>query len=145
MPLTRWMKFFWVHAGCMGFIPIGFTLPVTWWRHQMETLSALLVLCERNPSVTGRLPSQKPVTRSFDVFFDLRLNKRLSKQLSAVDLRRHCAHYVVTVMTWTMVSTRLAVEQTITPKHKHDMTLFEKYIFRPTRTYSHNYYDVRSN
>ena len=25
-------------------------------------------------------PSQRPVTRSFDVFFDLRLNKRLSKQ-----------------------------------------------------------------
>ena len=25
-------------------------------------------------------PAQRPVTRSFDVFFDLRLNKRLSKQ-----------------------------------------------------------------
>ena len=31
-------------------------------------------------AVTGELPSQKPVTRSFDVFFDLCLNKRLSKQ-----------------------------------------------------------------
>ena len=30
--------------------------------------------------VTGELPSQMPVTRSFDVFFDLRLNIRLSKQ-----------------------------------------------------------------
>ena len=28
----------------------------------------------------GEFPSQRPVTRSFDVFFDLRLNKRLSKQ-----------------------------------------------------------------
>ena len=27
-----------------------------------------------------RSPTQRPVTRSFDVFFDLRLNKRLSKQ-----------------------------------------------------------------
>ena len=26
------------------------------------------------------VPTQRPVTRSFDVFFDLRLNKRLSKQ-----------------------------------------------------------------
>ena len=26
------------------------------------------------------IPAQRPVTRSFDVFFDLRLNKRLSKQ-----------------------------------------------------------------
>ena len=30
---------------------------------------------------TGEFPSQRPVTRSFDVFFDLRLNNRLSKQL----------------------------------------------------------------
>ena len=28
----------------------------------------------------GEFPIQRPVTRSFDVFFDLRLNKRLSKQ-----------------------------------------------------------------
>ena len=28
----------------------------------------------------GEFPAQRPVTRSFDVFFDLRLNKRLSKQ-----------------------------------------------------------------
>ena len=36
--------------------------------------------CAGNSLVTGEFPSQKPVTRSFDVFFDLRLNKRLSKQ-----------------------------------------------------------------
>ena len=28
----------------------------------------------------GEFPTQRPVKRSFDVFFDLRLNKRLSKQ-----------------------------------------------------------------
>ena len=32
------------------------------------------------PFVTGEFPAQRPVARSFDVFFDLRLNKRLSKQ-----------------------------------------------------------------
>ena len=46
------------------------------WKH----FSALLPLCEGNPPVTGGFPSQRPVTRSFDVFFDLHLNKRLSKQ-----------------------------------------------------------------
>ena len=51
-----------------------------WWRHQMETFSALLALCVGNSPVTGEFPSQRPVTRSFDVFFALRLNKRLSKQ-----------------------------------------------------------------
>ena len=52
----------------------------TWWRHQMETLSALLAICAGNSPVTGKFPTQRPVTRSFDAFFDLRLNKRLSKQ-----------------------------------------------------------------
>ena len=52
----------------------------TWWRHRMETFSALLVLCVGNSPVTGEFPTQRPVARSFGVFFDLRLNKRLSKQ-----------------------------------------------------------------
>ena len=52
----------------------------TWWRHQMETFSALLAICAGNSPVAGEFPAQRPVTRSFDVFFDLRLNKRLSKQ-----------------------------------------------------------------
>ena len=46
----------------------------------METFSALLALCAGNPLVAGEFPAQRPVTQSFDVFFDLRLNKRLSKQ-----------------------------------------------------------------
>ena len=33
-----------------------------------------------NSTVTGKFPSHRPVTRNFDVFFDVRLNKRLSKQ-----------------------------------------------------------------
>ena len=53
---------------------------VPWWRPQMETFFALLALCERNPPVTGEFPSQRPLTRSFDVFFDVRLNKWLNKQ-----------------------------------------------------------------
>ena len=37
-------------------------------------------ICVGNSPVTREFPSQRPVTRSFDVFFDLFLNKRLSKQ-----------------------------------------------------------------
>ena len=51
-----------------------------WWRHQIETFSALLALYAGNSPVSGEFPSQRPVTRSFDVLFDLRLYKRLSKQ-----------------------------------------------------------------
>ena len=53
---------------------------IPWWRHQMETFSALLAFCAENSPVTGEFPSQRPVTRSFHVFFDMRLNKRMSKQ-----------------------------------------------------------------
>ena len=52
----------------------------TWWRHQMETFSALLALYAGNSPVTGEFPSQRLVTRGFEAFSDLRLNKRLSKQ-----------------------------------------------------------------
>ena len=45
----------------------------------------------------GEFPTQRPVTRSFDVFSDLRLNKRLSKQpwgwwfeTLSCPLWRHC-------------------------------------------------------
>ena len=51
-----------------------------WWRHQIETFSALLTLCAGDSPVTGEFPSQRPVMRSFDVFFNLCLNERLSKQ-----------------------------------------------------------------
>ena len=46
----------------------------------METFSALLAICAGNSSVSGEFPAQRPVTRSFDIFFDLRLNKRKNKQ-----------------------------------------------------------------
>ena len=51
-----------------------------WWRHQMEPFSALLAICAGNSPVSGEFSAQRPMTRSFDVFFDLRKNKRLSKQ-----------------------------------------------------------------
>ena len=70
---------------------------LSWWRHQMETFSALLAICAGNSPVPGEFPIQSPVTPSFDVFFDLRLNKRLSKQswgwwfeMLSCPLWRHC-------------------------------------------------------
>ena len=60
-------------------------------------ISALLALCVGNSPVTDEFPSRRPMTRSFDVFFDLRLNKRLSKQswdwwfeTPSRSLWRHC-------------------------------------------------------
>ena len=70
---------------------------VPWWRHQMETFSALLAICAGNSPVTGEFPTKRPVTRGFDVFLDLHLNKQLSKQswgwwfeTPSRSLWRHC-------------------------------------------------------
>ena len=70
---------------------------VTWWHHWMETFSALLAICAGNSPVAGEFPAQRPVTQSFDVSFDLCLNKRLSKQswgwwfeTLSCPLWRHC-------------------------------------------------------
>ena len=69
----------------------------SWWRHQTETFPVLLSLCAGKSPVTGEFPAQRPVTRSVDGFFDLHLNKRLSKQswgwwfeTPSCSLWRHC-------------------------------------------------------
>ena len=43
----------------------------SWWRHQMETFSALLALCAGNSPVPGEFPAQGPATWNIDVSFDL--------------------------------------------------------------------------
>ena len=73
-------------------------LSISWWRHQMETFSALLALCAGNSLVTGEF--QRPVTRGFDVFFwsaPAWINGWVNNR-EAGDLRRHRAHYDVILM-----------------------------------------------
>ena len=55
-------------------VNITVNLHKIWWRHQMETSSALLAICAGNSPVTGEFPAQRPVTRSFGVYFHMRLN-----------------------------------------------------------------------
>ena len=73
-------------------------IDVAWWRNQMEIFSALLALCAGNSLVTGEFPSQRPVTRSFDVSFDLRWINGWINNREAGDLKRHHVHYYVTIM-----------------------------------------------
>ena len=42
---------------------------ISWWRHEMETFSALLAICGEYSPVPGEFSTQRPVMRSFDVFF----------------------------------------------------------------------------
>ena len=84
----------------------------------------LLVLCAGNSPVTGDFPTQRPVTRSFDVFFDLRLNKRLSKQPSRRWFETvshsswvHC--YVVRYHSFTNFEFGLWIISTLFERHNH--------------------------
>ena len=57
----------------------------------------------------GEFPAQRPVTRSFDVFFDLCLNKDWVNNRKAGDLRRHGAHCDVIVMVYCLQNIRMDV------------------------------------
>ena len=66
--------------GCSQSAMLSLIVCIPWWRYQMETFSALLAICAENWPVPGEFPAQSPVTRSFDIFFDMRLNGWLNKQ-----------------------------------------------------------------
>ena len=103
-----WFKCFSLHSSPFRIEIVSLRLP--WqcsvirfrWKHGALTPAVikwkhLLALCAGNSPYTGEFPSQRPVTRSFDVFFDLRLNKQLSKQswgwwfeTISCPLWRHC-------------------------------------------------------
>ena len=74
--------------------------PITWWRHQMETISALLALCAGNSPVPGEFLAQRPVTRSFDVFLICARIGGWVNNVEAGDVGRQSAHYDVIVMNY---------------------------------------------
>ena len=69
-----------------------------WWRHQLETISALLAFCAGNSPVTGEFPAQRPVTRSFDVALICAWTDSWANNGDAGDLRRYRAHIDVNWM-----------------------------------------------
>ena len=86
----------------------------------METFSALLALCAGNSPVTGEFPAQRPVTRSFDVFFHLPLINGWLNNREAGDLRRHRTHYDVTVILceWDLIPDASAVVDSLWPENQ---------------------------
>ena len=71
----------------------------TWWRHQMEALSALLAICAGNSPVTGEFPTHEGRWRGALMFFLICawINSWVNNG-EACDLKRHRAHYDVTIM-----------------------------------------------
>ena len=91
------------------------------WCHQMETFSALLVLCVGNSPVTGEFPAQSPVTRSFDVSLICALINPWVNNRGAADLRRHRAHYDVNVM---CLLHFISWRSTVTPRSRFFLFFF---------------------
>ena len=89
----KWFRFVTVN----GF-KVFFSNDLSWRRHQMETFSALLVICAVNSPVPGEFPAQRPVTLSFDVFFICVWINGWVNIREAGDLRRYRSHYDVIVM-----------------------------------------------
>ena len=83
--------------------------------YHMEIFYALLTLSAGNLPVTGEFPSQRPVTRSFDISSDLRLNKWLSKQSwgwwSETPSRSLWRHYHDSQLPWATQWRVLLVQQ----------------------------------
>ena len=91
--------------------------------------SALLANCAGNSPVPGEFPIKRPVTRSFDVYFDLRPNKSLSKHLWGCFFRRFRDHYDVIVMKTNPC---------------HDVTMFyfrREFVFRYTLLLAPSHYN----
>ena len=92
------LEMFFLHENVVRHTPYDLTRDNLWWRHQIETISALLAICAGNSPVTVEFPSQKSMTRTFDIFVDLHLNNGWVNTWDAGDLRRHRVHYDITVM-----------------------------------------------
>ena len=69
-------------------------------------ISALLAVCAGNSPVTGEYPAKKPGTQIFRVSLICSWINDWVNNREAGDLRRHRAHYDVTVMIWHTVITK---------------------------------------
>ena len=97
---------------------------IAWWRHQMETYSALLAFCVGNSPVTCELPAQRPVMQSFDVSLICPWINGWVNNREAGDLGRHCAHYDVIVMDSSCVRTSMHyISNLISTSYRHSIPI----------------------
>ena len=125
-PKAHWIILLTRLAHIMFLLPLTVVCISPWWRHQIEIFSALLAICAGNSPVTGEFLAQRPVTWSFDIFFDLHLHKRLSKQswgwwfeTLSHPLWRHCNAMMVCCTVWvhgTQVRFRITCLGVFAPK-----------------------------
>ena len=120
-----------------------YLLAFSWWRHEMETFSALLAISAGNSPATGEFHAQRAVTRSFHVSFDLRPNKRLSIQwwdwwfeTPSRKLWRHCKVSGLLHWYWHSCIFPNTLEVTLMDTDKYTSTYTKKHKYDYTRLYS---------
>ena len=94
------------------------------------TFSAFLAFCAGNSPVTGEFPTQRPVTRSFDIFFDLRLKQQLRKQWGRRWFKTPpCSAWRHFVMHFDMEDGSLRVFRTQTPWRWIHSTVLQRFVY----------------
>ena len=89
------------------------------------------------PPVTDEFPAQRPVTQSFNVFFYLRLNKRLSKQSWGWWFETPSRHYEVIVITVGELRSALCTTRSV-PRHFLDVRwMLQRYLLDVRITSNH--------
>ena len=104
MKLIHWGQVF-IHKQFMSIIlkfsKICVAFTCTWWRHQMETFSALLAICAGNSPVLGELPHKGQRRRALIFYLICFWINGWINNRQAGDLRCYSAHYYyVTLMRW---------------------------------------------
>ena len=104
--------------------------------------SAILALGAGNSPVTGEFPTQRTVTRSFDVSFDLLLNKRLSTQswgrwfeTPSCSLWRTVMYHIITINVYGLPTPTKVSEVHVT-------CVIDGYLAHHIRRYYRNWYQV---
>ena len=87
----------WFKLCLVDYLALNRNLIQSWWCHQMETFSALLTLCEGNAPITNGFLT-KASNAELWCFIWSAPEQILASRRDAGDLRRHCAHYSITVM-----------------------------------------------
>ena len=87
-------------------------LIMKWWRHPMETFSALLTLCEGNPPVTGGFPHKGQWRGALKFSLICAWTNDWANTRDAGDLRRHSTHYDVTALAMKVVRSLQSFDHT---------------------------------
>ena len=116
--ITIALRIFFQENPFRNYIVCKLVIILSYWRRQMETFSELLALCEGNPSMTGRFPSQRPVTELWRFLSICVWTNRWSNHRDARDLRRHPAHYDVTAMVQATMYLHFVTRSTISMTNK---------------------------